>query len=300
MSWSNSGSNKHGAVVPRGDRAAMPLRARPGRSRRGQSLVEFALVALVLYLLLAAILTFGHMIYCAQGIQQAADLLARELSRTPLPADLTLAEALDEPAVRERIYDARRLVLALGDRGEDGQVQFDVDGQTLRLGDLPLINQQLYPLMIYDEIGGTRVIRYPGAVVDEGDGYTVRIPVQTDGGWVLRDVVEEIVGSDGAGPFSIASPQRGVAAVRILYPYQSATMTGYERRDDPFWRPSPGDPLVPVEADGPGLGGIESDLEYGPYAGPGGLGRQAAWARDVRPYRRVLSAQGIYRRELFE
>ncbi|MEZ6090001.1 MAG: pilus assembly protein [Pirellulaceae bacterium] len=43
-------------------------------SRSGQSLVEFAVVALVLYMLLAAILTFGHALYVAQGLQGAVDL----------------------------------------------------------------------------------------------------------------------------------------------------------------------------------------------------------------------------------
>lgn len=74
-------------------------RHRPARP--GQALVEFAVVALVMYLLLAAILTFGHALYVAQGLQTAADLAAREISRTPLPADATFEEALDDDDVRE-------------------------------------------------------------------------------------------------------------------------------------------------------------------------------------------------------
>ena len=62
--------------------------------RRGQSLVEFAVVALVIYMLLAAILTFGHLLYVAQGLQQAADLAAREISRTPLSADESSSRCL--------------------------------------------------------------------------------------------------------------------------------------------------------------------------------------------------------------
>ena len=61
-------------------------RSLPGAARRrGQILVEFALIALVLYLLLAAIIDFGRATYSAQGIQQAADVAARELSRMNLP-----------------------------------------------------------------------------------------------------------------------------------------------------------------------------------------------------------------------
>jgi len=39
----------------------------------------------------------------------------------------------------------------------------------------------------------------------------------------------------------------------------------------------------------------------GPYAGTFGLGRQLALAgRTVRPFRKVVSAQAIYRREVVE
>ena len=80
-----------------GDRDAAPLpprvltlsrreRGLHRRNRRGQSLVEFAIVSLVVYMLLAAILSFGQMLVLRQTVQQAADVAARELSRTPLPA----------------------------------------------------------------------------------------------------------------------------------------------------------------------------------------------------------------------
>ena len=45
-------------------------------------------------MLMAAILTFGQMLYCDQTLQQAADIAARELSRTPLPASCTLHAVL--------------------------------------------------------------------------------------------------------------------------------------------------------------------------------------------------------------
>ena len=47
-----------------------PKGAERGRrhvNRRGQSLVEFAVVALVVYMLLAAILTFGQLLYCCSN-----------------------------------------------------------------------------------------------------------------------------------------------------------------------------------------------------------------------------------------
>ena len=44
-----------------------------------------AIVSLALYLLLAAILTFGQLLYGAQTLQSAADTAAREIARIPLP-----------------------------------------------------------------------------------------------------------------------------------------------------------------------------------------------------------------------
>ncbi len=69
------------------------MNPRFGRIRRGQSLVEFAVVALVLYMILAAILTFGHAIYAAQGLQTAADLAAKEDTHAPLPTDDSIESA---------------------------------------------------------------------------------------------------------------------------------------------------------------------------------------------------------------
>ena len=67
--------------------------------RRGSVLVEFALIALVLYLILAATLEFGRALFGAQVLQQAADIAAREISRTPLPPTLDI-ETLDRQQSR--------------------------------------------------------------------------------------------------------------------------------------------------------------------------------------------------------
>jgi hypothetical protein len=294
---------------------------RLGRQRRGQSLVEFALVAVVVYLLLAAILTFGQALYCAQALQQAADVAARELARTPLPADATLEQALQDAGVRQRVFDERYLVLTID--GGSNPITFNGG---YALADFPLVNQQLVPIMIYDQIDGQRVLRYPGAVftdpnpdtslVPPASGYLVRVPVVTIPPYpapaiesiTWASVLEEIESADNPDPFRLSSPRRGVVALRINYPYQSASMSGFQRRPDPSLPPGPGNPLVVIDADDtvnpaapPGVGSpVISDLEYGPYAGAYGLGRQAAWARNVRPYRSVISAQAIYRREVFQ
>ena len=43
-----------------------------------------------------------------------------------------------------------------------------------------------------------------------------------------------------------------------------------------------------------------TEVYAGTYGGQYGLGEQGALGRRVRPYRRVISAQAIYRREVFE
>ena len=90
-----------------------PSRSGQYPSRSGQALVEFSIIALVIYLLIGGALTFGLWIYAAGQIQQAANVGARELSQTPLPLDATLEDALNDPVVRQRIYDDRWLVIDL-------------------------------------------------------------------------------------------------------------------------------------------------------------------------------------------
>lgn len=143
----------------------------PGRmpSRSGQALVEFALIALVLYMLLAAILTFGHLLFVAQGLQTAADFGARELSRTPLPANATFKDALKDSRVRQSLYDEAYLVINL-DNQNQGENHF-VD----LVPTWPLLNQQLATVMIVEHLdlnndGNTeRILRYPGALIQRSE-----------------------------------------------------------------------------------------------------------------------------------
>ncbi len=306
-----------------------------GCSRRGQALVEFAVVALMMYLLLAAILTFGHALYVAQGLQTAADLAAREISRTPLAAD-----------------DSFEDVLAAGDLDDiynDDFLVFDLDtlgGQNF-FADIvptwPAVNQQLAMLMIVDRPDfngdGTvdrQFIRYPGALLEDASmpaGYTVGIPLVSsraaDGVETIRwvPVVEEIDTEDSPGdntgdnpnPFQISSSQRGLVALRINFPFQSASMSSFRPNAAGPFEPSLGNPnaaddggVIEVNPDDRPGSLKEAPLEgpalyAGTYGGKYGLGAQGAMGsqaftgrRPVRPFRRVISAQAIYRREVFE
>ena len=119
-----------------------------------------------------------------------------------------------------------------------------------------------------------------------------------------------LAGEDVCGPLT-ADPlsDRGLAAVRINYPYQAATLSAF--RSAP---PTDTDPLPPnvsnviVADDGsvqennasPGAP-VDDSAAVGAYAGAFGLGRQFALAgRTVRPFRKLISAQAIFRREAFE
>lgn len=309
-----------------------PRKHRPARP--GQALVEFAVVALVMYLLLAAILTFGHALYVAQGLQTAADLAAREISRTPLPADQAFEDVLAAGDL-DAIYNDDFLVFDLVTLG--GQ-NFLTDV----VSTWPPLNQQLATMMIVDrpdfDGDGTadrQFIRYPGALLEDASkptGYTVGIPLVTgraaDGVETIRwvPVVEEIDTEDSPGddtgaspdPFRISSAQRGLVALRINFPFQSASMSSFQPNPAGPFEPTIGRPnsaddgfvteLNPDDRPGDLTGAAlsDGDLYAGTYGGQYGLGAQGALGsqaltggRAVRPYRRVISAQAIYRREVF-
>jgi hypothetical protein len=320
-------------------------------SRRGQALVEFAVVSLAVYLLLAAVLTFGQMLFCDQTLQQAADLAARELSRTPLPADIKFRDD-DDPTndvvhnamVRKQVFDERYLVLKIDP--DSNPITFN-GGHPI--GDFPLVNQQLLPLMVYqpglckvrvnadgsvtkvEKPFSEAVLHYPGAVFTDpnpdstmnppASGLLVRIPVvsisrypatATESIVSFVHVLEEIPSTEnlanGRSAFQVSSPQRGVVALRLNCPYQSAAMSSFQAADPSWQSGSQKVPTIPIEADDAisvsnmptDVGDlVVSDLDFGAYSGTYGLGKQAAWAKLVRPYRSLFSAQAIYRREVF-
>lgn len=303
-------------------------RPTPKRKRRGQSLVEFALVALVMYLLLAATIEFGLLLHAAQTLQSAADVAAREISRTPLPAAASFEDVVKPgTAVDQAVYSENFLAVDITDQPADQTMLDYLDG----LG-MPPVNRILVPTMVISRVNGRTLLRYPGALITSPtapSGYTVKIPIVTargpDGVESLRwvNVVEDMqAGDDAAGPgdptdpFSVVSPERGLVALRINYPYQAATMTAFQPvvngsaqgnlnapivADDSRVdaESPPGGDLIAPDAPGPGLYG-------GPHGGAYGLGElgalnspQLANGLPLRPFRRVISAQAVARREVF-
>ena len=306
---------------------------RRNRSTRiaGAALVEFALVALVLYFLLAATIELGRSIYGAQSVQTVARVAARELAVTPLPAigeslDTLLNEPLPEDStdprfvamdrVRREIYDPCKLVLDLDDFEDAAQLDAFFAG-------LPIGNQLLRPLMIFDELpDGARLLRYPGALLEDVDGtcaetdtgFLVAIPRELNDGATIDwlDVVEEILDPNtGQSRFPVnAAPlgTGGVVALRVNYPFQSTMLSGYRATaptaDDPL-PPNIANPILADDAgivaanDPRGALALDGDTRVGAYTGRYGLGRQLALGAELRPFRKLLSATAIFRREVF-
>ena len=156
------------------------------------------------------------------------------------------------------------------------------------------------PLMINDQVNGQQLLRFPGAMFQSASkalrrrqgspysGYVVRIPVvsapnssgggQTIINWLYP--LEPILDSNGADAFALnastVSGLSGAVALRINYPYQSASMSGFVPPANPASPPGPPDnPVVPMLANNnssssspPGVGSaVTSDFQYGPYAG---------------------------------
>ena len=259
---------------------------RRGRNRRGQALVEFAVVCLVVYMLLAAILTFGQMLYSAQTLQQAADVAARELSRTPLSPTADLMDVLyantGYDGVRASVFDQSKLQVNLTtELGSDPSV---LDA----INKWPIVNQMLFPVMIVVQpvAGGDKYLVYPGVVpCTDSAGRTVpciaQVVSRSAGGvetitWV--PIIEEVT----PGAFSVVSLQRGLVALRINYPYQSATMSGFQPLADPGSSPGPGNPLNPIEANDSGV--TVNSNQYTPTGCAAPVGME-------RPLRRKLRAR---------
>ncbi|QDV59270.1 TadE/TadG family type IV pilus assembly protein [Rosistilla oblonga] len=347
-------------------------------NRRGQALLEFAILVPVIILLIGATISFGLFFFRANVLQQAVDVTAQEISRMSLPPDRELGlgrlesytvaadSCVDpnpiagDPDFKQRIYDEKYLIIPVSDYEDcDDGLQDFADS-------LPLLNRLLISVMVTDFVDGQQVLRYPGAIVRNtcSDQRTVLIPIvkychrdlsepppfpndnpppggfvpstiHTAGEMIVKWVapVEEIrVDHDGDGdtppesPFKLCyhtdptlpSFEPGMVALRINYPQQATTIINRIALVDDVDNPNRklGSSIVivgdTVVAPGVDLGvcyQIEEPSERrspashqpgsNPNAGTYGLGELEALTRIVRPYRKVMSFQAIYRREVF-
>lgn len=278
-------------------------------NERGAALVEFALVALVFYLLVAGTVELGRLVFVAQVAESAARTAAREFALAPLPAEYSLAAAyadpLYEPIVR-RVFDPDRLVIDLDALPPGGSVDAAFDDPAM-----PAVNRALRPAMIFDRpvVGGVerRLLRLPGALIvapGSPSGFSVAVPRVVeraeDGTETIEwlPVLEEIgnsfpLAADGSG---------GLAAIRLNIPFQAAALSAWRPGADP---PAvAGTPIVANDAGVAELGAAPGALALaggGPstYGGPFGLGAQLALGQKVRPFRRLVTGQAVFRREAF-
>lgn len=284
----------------------------------------------LLVIIIGATISFGLFFYQANTLQQAVDVAAMEISRFPfsataklglgdLNADHDESLLMDDPSFKQQIYDETQLIIS------------EANWNPTYVDTLPLLNRLLTQVMVLDESGNQPVYRYPGAIVTNHEGSeTVSIPIvgyASDGTesileWVAP--VEEIrINHDedpltpSVGPFSLVKPTGfvspsveasftpGLVALRINYPAQSTTLVNRVGNQG----------QIIVDANDSVLDDGETGSNYslvGPaetgvadthiHSGRYGLGRQAALLRSagVRPYRKVLSVQAIYRREVFQ
>lgn len=265
---------------------------------RGGVLIEFALIALVLYFLLGLLLDFGRLIFTAQAVQEAARVAARELALAPLPGAVTFEAALEDPMVRANLYDPSRLVIPVTD---DASFQ-------MTLASLPIVNKALLPLMIHETFDGVEYLRYPGAVLTDGaGGLTVGIPRVVSRDEEGRETIEWVAPLEeirpdptdpATGPFSIAStgPERGLVAIRINYPFQAAMLVGFQGGTSPIVADD--DAVVELNGLPPGQAPLAPPGTAGVYGGSFGLGGHYNWGVVRRPFRKLLAAQAIFRREV--
>jgi len=290
---------------------------RATRHQQGAILIEFALVAFVFYLLLGALLSFGTMIHAAQVAQDTARLAARELALTPLPAAIVFEDAL--AATSDRIFDPNLLVIDLD--------AVSAQGLTLDsyFASLPLVNRALRPVFVFDQVGGRRLLRYPGAVLMSprpnatNAGLTVGVPqivARTEGGgetirWL--PIVEEIrpdAADPLSGPFSAAATgrDRGLVALRINIPATASALASYDAPASWPAAANAGEPhragdVATLSGSNPPFGtpfATAVSEGPGPIAGQQGLGELGSLGLVVRPFRRVFVGQALFRREVYQ
>lgn len=272
---------------------------------RGGVLVEFALISFALYLLLAAILGLGRWMATTQAAQEAVRIAAREIALYPLPATFTFDDATQDAGFRAAVYDPDLLVVDL-EEFPPGVALEDL------FAGMPVVNRALRPLMITSNVdvnGDIRnLLHLPGLITEslnDPTRLTVLVPridsrdPETGAEEVITivPVLEEV----GSGSFSVASPDRGLVAVRLNVPYQSATLSAFvptselTPQGDPFHTP-----VIANDLDGGGFPIVGPGPDgAGPYSGTFGLGEHLAFGQRVRPFRRLIAAQALFRREVF-
>ncbi|WP_454061766.1 TadE/TadG family type IV pilus assembly protein [Candidatus Nitrospira salsa] len=291
------------------------VRRVPGVNDRGSVLVEFSLIAVSLSLLIALVVDVARMVFVSQLLQETVRVAARELALFPLSPVMTFEQALQHPQVKSRIYDPAALVIEVDHFTDSYRLEKFLDG-------LPIVNRMLRPLMKVEHImldGSTRkVLRFPGIVVQDRkrqtdlNSWSVSVPYQGMSGVLngkhinWKPVLEEVRGNPedpNSGSFSLGPSQQGalagLVALRINYPFQPLLMN---------WLPQS---VLPdsVNISSEGNSSFSSDRPEPSERQMGGPSLTNTPNRDsfrssvhgtLKEYPHVLSAQAVFRREVFQ
>ncbi|GJL66168.1 MAG: hypothetical protein NPIRA05_11390 [Nitrospirales bacterium] len=282
-----------------------------GVNERGSVFVEFSLIAVSLSLLIALVVDVARMVFVSQLLQETARVAARELALFPLSPIMTFEEALQLPQVKSRVYDSAALVIEIDRFADSYRLNNFLDG-------LPIVNRMLRPLMNVEDLmldGTTRkVLRFPGVVVQDHKRQTnlnvwsVNVPYDGISGVPngehikLKPVLEEIRGNPedpNSGPFSLQPSQQGalagLVALRINYPFQPMLMN---------WLPQSVLPdSVSISSEGNSFFSSDRPEPSERQIGESSLTDTPNRVRSrtsVKEYPHVLSAQAVFRREVFQ
>ncbi len=286
------------------------------RRERGAIIAEFAIIALVVWVLLAGTLELGRAFAAQHLLQNAARATARALSLGAFAEDATFEAALAQGLFDEGFLVFDEELLARCGVPGFGDPEHAQRFEDFLRDDVPRLNRLLRPLMIFEATQGASRLRYPGTVVlrdpppggfvgcASGSRYTVLVLVLGEEP-IWLPVVEEYP-EDGFPRLG-----GGWSSLRIHYPFQAAALVSWvetgvtnPRTGRSFQLPEEVAAPDVTAPDGtqldPSLGGVSASPSLvNPYSGSLGLGRVYMLGKEVRPYRRVLSATAAFRREVF-
>ena len=284
--------------------------------RRGQAMVEFAIISFVLTAMLAGFL--GIIVMGLGSFQNniaaesAGRLLDQRLDNTD--ETLTSSERVYAKLKELDIYDEAALIVSR-DKWYDPAFREE----------LPEINRALLgnyifdPDLVPDGETETGAFRYPGAVVrNSANEQTVLIPLLKD---TVSPVVKGIdrtivlktltgdhnpVSDDWVGPVTVSkSDDENKYWIVIFYPSQPGSMLNLEIVRDVDGRIIS---QTPVEADDSAISlsalptgytfdtpAVNPNIDASTSRGKYGLGQTFAFLKAVRPYRRVFESASVFR-----
>lgn len=255
-------------------------------ARRGQALVEFALVSFALIFLLMGAIGIGMMLVQATATGSVAISASMLLDQQVRQDDVSTEEDIYAELRRLNLYNDAHLILSPSDYREE----------TYQGGELASLNRKMLPLYQYDP--DHDVYRYPGAPVVYNGSDAILIPR------VERGTSETI--TEWFRPVELEiDPNSGGKVVNVSVNMASQPMTLLSYPTDEFGN-TIAPPLVAddssVQVQAPLPNGFSFNVNNVTQAeiastnrGVYGLGEMYNFATTVRPFRAVIFHRGTFR-----